>query len=282
MSNIKITADSTCDLPAELIEKYSIDINPLYTVLGDRSLLDGVEATPDDIYEFVAQNGQLPKTSAGSVDDYINRFKKYVDEGLEVVHISISSGLSSSYQNACIAASEVGNVYVVDSLNLSTGSGLLVLDAVDMVNEGKSAAEIAKVLTERASLVRASFVLDKLDYMVMGGRCSSVAMLGANLLKIKPVIAVGQNGKLSMVDKPRGQYIKALEKYVKSVLSQPDINTKRVFVTHTKCDDGVVDFVKDLIKNTMDFEEIIESTAGCVITSHCGPNTLGVLFELKK
>ncbi len=281
MSNIKITADSTCDLPRELVEKHGIIINPLYTVLGDKSLLDGVEATPEDIYDFVEKNSQLPKTSAGSVDDYLTLFKKYTDEGFEVVHISLSSSLSSSYQNACIAAAEIGGVYVVDSLNLSTGTGLLVLDAVDMANEGESAQNIAKALTERAPLVRASFVLDKLDYMVMGGRCSGVAMLGANLLKIKPVIAVGTDGKLSMVDKPRGQYAKALEKYVASVLNQPNINTKRVFVTHTKCDDEIVSLVKDLVKNTVDFKELIESTAGCVITSHCGPNTLGVLFELK-
>ncbi len=282
MKNIKITADSTCDLPREMIEKYDISINPLYTVLGDKSLLDGVEATPDDIYDFVAKNGQLPKTSAGSVDDYMTLFKKYVDEGCEVVHISLSSGLSSSYQNACIAADEIGGVYVVDSLNLSTGTGLLVLDAVDMMAEGMDAETIADELKKRASLVHASFVLDKLDYMAMGGRCSSVAMLGANLLKIKPVIAVGSDGKLSMVDKPRGQFIKALEKYVTSILNQPDINTKRVFVTHTKCDDGVADFVIDLVKSKVNFEEVYESTAGCVITSHCGPNTLGVLFELKK
>lgn len=281
MSNIKITADSTCDLPRELVDKHGIIINPLYAVLGDKSLLDGVEVTPDDIYDFVAKNGQLPKTSAGSVDDYMTLFKKYVDEGYEVVHISLSHALSSSYQNACIAASEVGGVYVVDSLNLSTGSGLLVLDAVDMAAEGMAAADIAAKLTERASLVRASFVLDKLDYMAMGGRCSSVAMLGANLLKIKPVIAVGADGKLSMVDKPRGQYIKALEKYVDKILADPNINTKRAFVTHTKCDDGIADSVIALVKSKNIFDELIESTAGCVVTSHCGPNTLGVLFELK-
>ncbi len=281
MPNIKITADSTCDLPQELVEKYDITIKPLYTVLGDKSLLDGVEVTPDDIYDFVSKNGQLPKTSAGSVDDYLTLFKKYVDEGCEVVHISLSHALSSSYQNACIAAGEVGNVYVVDSLNLSTGSGHLVLDAVDMKAEGMSASDIAEQLRKRASLVRASFVLDKLDYMAMGGRCSSVAMLGANLLKIKPMIAVGTDGKLSMVDKPRGQYIKALEKYIDKILADPNIDTKRVFITHTKCDDGIVDSVIDLVKSKNIFDEVYESTAGCVITSHCGPNTLGVLFELK-
>lgn len=281
MPNVKITADSTCDLPRELVEKNDIIINPLYAVLGDKSLLDGIEVTPDDIYDFVAKNGQLPKTSAGSVDDYMTLFKKYVDEGCEIVHISLSHALSSSYQNACIAAAEVGGVYVVDSLNLSTGSGHLVLDAVDMKAEGMSASDIADKLRERAALVKASFVLDKLDYMAMGGRCSSVAMLGANLLKIKPMIAVGTDGKLSMVDKPRGQYLKALEKYVDKILADANINTKRVFVTHTKCDDGIVDFVINHVKSKNMFDEIIESTAGCVITSHCGPNTLGVLFELK-
>lgn len=281
MSNIKITADSTCDLPSEICEKYGIEIKPLYVVLGDDSYLDRVEIQADEIYDYVAKNNQLPKTAAGSVDDYLTLFKKHVDDGKEVVHISLGSGLSSSYQNACIAAAEVGGVYVVDSQSLSTGSGLLVLDAADMVNEGKSAAEIAEAVSKRASLVKASFVIDRLDYLCMGGRCSSVTMLGANLLKIKPVISVGEYGKMAMSDKPRGQYSKVLTKYAQTVLQTPDINKNRVFVTHTKCDDGLVESVIEEVKRIGGFEEVYETTAGCVITSHCGPNTLGVLFEVK-
>ena len=280
MSNIQITADSTCDLPLEICDKYGVEIKPLYVVLGENSYLDGVEIKEKEIYDYVAKNGDLPKTSAGSVDDYITLFKKHVDAGKKVVHISLGSGLSSSYQNACIAASEVGNVEVVDSQNLSTGSGHLVLDACEMAGDGMDAPAIAEALRARAAKVRASFVIDQLDYLHKGGRCSSVAMLGANLLKIKPVISVGEAGKMAMSDKPRGQYIKVLEKYAKKVLEEQNINTRRVFITHTKCDDGIVESVVDVVKATGIFDEVIETTAGCVITSHCGPNTLGVLFEV--
>ena len=278
MPNIKITADSTCDIPAELCEKYDVEIKPLYTVLGDEAFRDGVDITPDGIYEYVDKNGNLPKTSAGSVDDYLTIFKKYADEGKEVVHISLGSALSSSYQNACIAASEAGNAHVVDSQSLSSGGALLIIKAYEMIEQGMSASDVAARLREDASKVSASFVVDRLDYLYKGGRCSSLEMLGANLLKIKPVIGVGEFGKMSMVDKPRGQYAKVLEKYVAGVLSKPGINKKRAFVTHTKCDSAVVAAVVEQVKG-FGFEEVYDTLAGCVITSHCGPNTLGVIFE---
>lgn len=281
MANIKITADSTCDLSRELIEKYDIGILPLYTVLDDKSYRDGVEVYPDDIYKFVKEKNMLPKTSAGSVEDYMQMFKKYVDAGMEVIHFNLSSEMSSSHQNAVIAAGEVGGVYVVDSRNLSTGSGLLVLDAADMAAQGASASEIAEKVKARTDLVKASFVVDNLEYLRMGGRCSAVAMLGANLLKIKPRIEVN-NGAMGMGGKYRGQYDKVLLGYVRDVLSQPNINKRRVFITHTKCDEALVNSVIEEVKRNMEFEEVLETTAGCVITSHCGPNTLGVLFEVEK
>lgn len=281
MSKIKIMTDSTADLSAQLLEQHDIDVVPLYAVLGDKALRDGVEVTPEDIYAFVAKENMLPKTSAASVDDYMNAFKKYVDDGYEVVHFNISSKMSSSYQNACIAAEEVGNVYVVDSENLSTGSGLLVLDAADMRDAGMGASEIAEKCRERTGLIRASFVVDNLEYLRMGGRCSAVAMLGANLLKIKPRIEVN-DGAMGMGGKYRGAYTKVILDYTREVLSQSGINKKRIFVTHTKCDDGIVESVIEAVKNVGIFEEIYDTTAGCVITSHCGPNTLGVLFELEK
>lgn len=281
MSKIKITVDSTCDLGKEIAEKHDIYVLSLYTVLGDKSLRDGIEITPDDIYKYVEETGKLPQTSAGAIDDYMTCFKKFVDEGYEVIHFSISSGMSSSYQNACIAASEIGGVYVVDTLNLSTGSGLLVMDAVDMRDEGLPAAEIAEKLKERAPLVRASFVVDNLEYLKKGGRCSAVVALGANLLKIKPRIDVA-NGKMGMGDKYRGQYNKVMLGYVKDVLSKEEVNTKRVFITHTKSDPELIEAIKAEVKNTIDFEEMYETIAGCVITSHCGPNTIGVLFEVKQ
>ncbi len=281
MSKVVIIMDSTADLSKEIMQNRDLYVMPLYTVLGDKALRDGIEVMPDDIYDFVSKNNMLPKTSAGSVDDYINCFKKFVDDGYEVVHFNISSSMSSSYQNACIAATEVGNTYVVDSANLSTGSGLLVLDAADMRDGGMTGSEIAQKCRERTSLIRASFVVDNLEYLRMGGRCSAVAMFGANLLKIKPRIEV-KDGSMGVGGKYRGPYAKVLIEYVHDVLSQPDINTKRVFITHTKCDEALVKSVIEEVKNTLAFEEVYETTAGCVITSHCGPNTLGVLFEVIK
>ncbi|MBQ8605244.1 MAG: DegV family protein [Clostridia bacterium] len=280
MPNIKITVDSTCDLSPEIMEKYDISVLPLYTVLGDNAYRDGIEATPDDIYKYVSETGSLPQTSAGAIDDYLTFFKKYVDEGFEVIHFSVSSCMSSSHQNALIAAGELENVYVVDTQNLSTGSGLLAMDAVDMRAEGLSAAEIHEKLKARTPLVRASFVVDNLDYLKKGGRCSAVVALGANLLKIKPRIDV-KDGKMGMGDKYRGQYNKVMLTYVKDVLSKEKINTKRVFVTHTKADPELIEAIKNEVKSLVDFEEMYETIAGCVITSHCGPNTIGVLFEVE-
>ena len=281
MSAVKITIDSTCDLSREMIERHDLTVTPLYTILGEESFADGRDIQPDGIYDFVSKNGILPKTSAASVEDYISVFGKYVSEGMEVVHFNISSDMSSSHQNAVIAAKEVGNVYVVDTRNLSTGSGLLVMDAVDLRERGLGAEEIARRVCENAPLVRASFVVETLDYLRMGGRCSAVAMLGANLLKIRPRIEVC-DGKMGMGGKYRGAYDKVLLKYTEDMLSSSDINPRRVFITHTKCDDETVRQVVEKVKSVMNFEEVYETTAGCVITSHCGPNTLGVLFEVKK
>ena len=280
MSKIKLTVDSTCDLPVSLAQKYGVEIIPLYTVLGETALRDGVEVTPDDIYKYVADNNALPKTSACPLDDYMTHFKKYTDDGYTVIHFSISSSMSSSHQNAVIAAGEVGNVFVLDTANLSTGSALLVLDAVDMINEGLEAEEIFENLKKNVPLVRASFVVDNLEYLKMGGRCSAVALLGANLLKIKPRIDV-KDGAMGVGEKYRGPYAKVLIQYVKQVLAAESVNTKRVFITHTKCDEAIVNAVVEEVKNNLEFEEVYENTAGCVVTSHCGPNTLGVLFEAK-
>lgn len=280
MSAVKITVDSTCDLSRELIEKYDITVIPLYTVLGDKALADGVEIRPDGIYEFVSENGILPKTSAASVENYISVFKKFVDEGMEVIHFNISSDMSSSHQNALIAAKEIGSVHVVDTLNLTTASALLVMDAVELRESGMPAAEIAEHVRAKTPLVRASFVVDNLEYLRMGGRCSSVAMLGANLLKIKPRIEV-HDGKMLMGGKYRGNFDKVIIKYIEEMLATPNINTNRIFLTHTKCDDGLIDQALATINSTVQFDEVLVTTAGCVITSHCGPNTLGILFEVK-
>ena len=276
---VKIISDSTCDLSPELIEKYDIDIMPLYVSMGDETKKDGLEVTPEDIYSHVDKSGVLPKTSAPNLADYVNLFDKWHSEGYSIVHFSISSDFSSAYHSATLAAEEVGDVYVVDSRNLSTGQGLVVLHGVDLAKEGKSAAEIKEECDKLTEKVEASFVVDSIDYLHKGGRCSSVAALGANLLKLKPCIEV-IDGKMTSAKKYRGKIDKVIIDYVTDRLKdREDIVKNRIFITHTKCNPETVNEVRDKINELLPgFAEIIETTAGCTITSHCGPNTLGVLF----
>ncbi len=282
MGSIKITCDSTCDLGAELIKKYDITVTPLYVYLGDEEHRDGVDITSEDIFEHVAKTGILPKTAAVSMDDYLQCFKKYTDEGREIVHINISSDMSSSHANAVLAAKEIGGgVYPVDSRNLSTGSGHLVLMAAELAEQGYSASEIASRLEEAAKRVESSFVIDTVDYLRKGGRCSTVAALGANLLRLKPCIEV-REGKMSVGKKYRGPLGKVLCEYVAERLRErPDIDTKRIFITHTHAPEDAVKQVYREIQRYQPFEEIYETIAGCTITSHCGKGTLGVLFFRK-
>lgn len=278
---IKIISDSTCDLSPELIKKYDIEILPLYVSIGDKNMLDGVEVTPDDIYDYVDKSGKLPSTSAPNLSDFLDLFRKWRSEGYEIVHFNISGDFSSSYRNACMAAEEVGGVYVVDSRNLSTGQGHVVLYGAELAAEGKSAEEILEACNKITSKVEASFVVDSIDYLHKGGRCSSVAALGANLLKLKPCIDV-IDGKMTSGKKYRGKIDKVIIQYVEERLKgRDDIDTKRIFITHTKCDKEIVDAVRAKIKEFFDFDEVLETTAGCTITSHCGPYTLGILFIRK-
>ena len=280
---IKITSDSTCDLSPELIEKYNIDILPLYVGMGDDVLKDGVEATPDDIYAFVDKTGILPKTSAPNLNDFTELFEKYTKDGYEVVHFCISADFSSSYTTACLAAEEVGNVKVVDTRNLSTGSGLVVLHGCEMAQNGATPEEIQKECSELTGRVEASFVVDSIDYLHKGGRCSSVAALGANLLKLKPCIEV-IDGKMQSAKKYRGLIDRVILNYVTDRLNgRDDIDKHRIFITHTKCSEQIVEEVRKKINQlSPGFDEILETTAGCTITSHCGPYTLGILFVRKK
>ena len=278
---ILITADSTCDLSSELIAKYGIKITPLYVIADDKAYKDGVDINPDFIFDYVAKAGKLTKTSAVSVADYEEFFKKHTSNGYTIIHINISAEFSSCYQNANIASAELDNVYVVDSRNLSTGSGLVVLAACEMVKEGKSAEDIVTALNELTSKVEASFVVDKLTYLKMGGRCSSVAALGANLLSLKPCIEV-KDGKMGVGKKYRGNLSKSIVDYVNERLKgRDDIDTKRIFITHTPCDTEIVEKVKSAISENCNFDEIIETNAGCTVSTHCGPGTLGILFIRK-
>lgn len=277
-SNVKITADSTCDLTKELCEKYDISIAPLYIIMDGKDYKDGLETSPEDIYQYVDRTGEIPKTAAVSVADYVDIFTKYVNQGRTVVHINISSHFSACNQNANIAAKEVGNVYVVDSLNLSTGTGLLAIEGAELASQGLEAQEIKTRLDDLALKVESSFVIDTLKYLHMGGRCSSVAALGANLLKLRPCIEV-RDGKMNVGKKYRGNYAKCLEQYIEDRLSgRNDISSKRIFITHSGCDKDIVDIANSTIKKHMEFDEVLETIAGCTITSHCGPNTLGILF----
>ena len=279
---VKIISDSTCDLSPELLRQYEVSITPLSVCCGERVGADGTEITPDDIYEYVHAEGKLPQTSAVNVADYMEEFHRWTKQGCCVVHFCISSDFSSTYQNACLAAKEVGNVFVVDSRNLSTGQGLLVLHAAEMAANGYYAQEIWETCSAMAKRVEASFVIDSLDYLYKGGRCSALGAFGGNLLRLKPCIEV-RNGKMTPGKKYRGKIEKVMLQYVEDRLqNRTDINKHRIFITHTKCSPEAVQAVRDKILEIVpDFEEILETTAGATITSHCGPNTLGILFVRK-
>ena len=277
--NIRITSDSTCDLNPDYLQAHRVEILPLYTMKGGETFRDGVDIHPQDIFDHVAAGGDLCSTAANNVSDYQEMFTRLLTECDAIIHIDISADFSSCYQNACVAASELQNVYVVDSRNLSSGHGHIVCEAVKMAEEGKrSPQEIVDKLNELTSRVEASFLIDRLDYMVKGGRCSMVAALGANLLHLKPCIEV-IDGKMKVVKKYRGSYEKCILNYVRDRLQNRDgLVYERIFITHTPVEDGIVDKVRATIQECAPFTDIIETEAGCTVSCHCGPGTLGILF----
>ena len=278
---IKIISDSTCDLPKELLEKYDISIVPLTVIKNDEAFSDGVTITTDEIFAHVAAGGSLCSTAAVNVLDYQDKFAEFADKYDAVIHINISSELSSSYQNAALAADEFDNVVAIDSRNLSTGQGLVVLKACELAENATSLDEIKEKLIDFTTKVESSFLIDRLDYMVKGGRCSTVAALGANLLGLKPCIEV-KDGKMSVVKKYRGNYAKSLASYVKERLAnREDIDPKYLFVTHTPVSDECKQSVESAVAECANFENIYWAKAGCTISCHCGPGTLGVLFAKK-
>ena len=276
-----ITSDSTTDLSPELRERYHVTLMPLCITLGDRVYTDGIDITPDDIYAHHDRTGELPKTAATNVEDCLNFFKPFVENGKTIIHFTISSDMSSTYNNARIAAEELGNVYVIDTKNLSTGGGLLVVSAAEMIQQGLPAEEVVEKTRALVPKVDASFVIDSLEYLYKGGRCSAVAMLGANLLKLKPCIEV-KHGKMDVGKKYRGRYGEVLKQYVKDRIGDAsDIDLDRVFVTHAGCDPQLADEIVQLVKSLAPFKEVFLTRAGCTVSSHCGANTLGVLFIRK-
>ena len=277
----KITSDSTCDLSKELIEKYDITIVPLTVVKNGETFSDGITITPDEIFAHVAAGGSLCSTTAVNVGEYEDFFRTLSSEFDGVLHISIGSGFSCSYQNATLAAEEFDNVRTIDSMNLSTGQGLVVLKACELAEECQSLEELQQKVQEFTSRVEASFLLDQLAYMVKGGRCSSAAALGANLLNLKPCIEV-KDGKMAVVKKYRGNYAKCLASYVKDRLSaREDLERRHLFVTCTPVTEACEEAVKTALDTYADFENIYWTEAGCTVSCHCGPGTLGVLFVRK-
>lgn len=278
---IRITCDSTCDLPKEMYAERNITVVSMGVTLGERFGHDGVDLTADEIYAFVSETGKLPTTSAISVGEYTDVFGPIVASGDQILHISLSSELSSSYQNACIAASDFDGVRVVNSKSLSTGSGLLVLLASDLIQSGLGLDEAADALAQAAEKLDVSFVIQTLDYLHKGGRCSTVAALGANLMKLRPEIEV-KDGKMAVAKKYRGSIDRSVSDYIKGRLAgREDVDTARIFVTHSGVPDEVLENAVAQVKALQPFTEVYTSRAGCTISSHCGPGTLGVLFFKK-
>ena len=277
---VRISADSTCDLSQELCEKYNIEIVPLSVVIDGHSFHDGVDVSPEQIFRAVDE-GKPVKTTAVNQFEYEEVFRKLRKEADEVVHLCISRTMSSCYADACEAAKKVGGVYVVDSRNLSTGTGLLVLEGAEMAALGKSGGEIAGVLMERTEKVCASFTVQDIGYLYRGGRCSGLEAIGAKLMHIRPSIEVHE-GKMSPGKKYRGSYEHYLKHYIRDMLKNAeDIDYKRIFITHSPCEDGMAQYAADMVREYGHFREILDTTAGCTICVHCGPNTLGILFMKK-
>lgn len=279
--NIKITSDSTCDLSADLLQENNITLVPLTIIKNGEAFSDGFDISPKEIFEHVAAGGGLCSTAAGNIGEYEKHFEKYAKEYDGVIHISISSEISSSYQNARLAADSFENVRVIDSRNLSTGQGLVVLKACELSKAADSLDQLEADLIAFTEKIEASFLLDRLEYMVKGGRCSSAAALGANLLNLKPCIEV-KNGKMSVVKKYRGSYNKCLASYVKERLSgRDDIDRGTLFVTRTPVSQDCLDAVASAINDCEAFQNTYWTEAGCTISCHCGPGTLGLLFVRK-
>lgn len=284
VKDIAITTDSTCDLPQRFIDENDITVVPLTVLLGDTVYRDGVDIKPDDVYSFVEKTGKLPKTSAVTPAEYFEVFKQLTDEGKKVVHIGFSSGLSSSFQNACVAASEFDSVFCVDSKTLCTAQGLLVLKACDYRAKGMDAKKIADRVTKLVPKVSATFVLDGLEYLHKGGRCSSVARFGANVLGIKPSIAVdNQTGKLEVSKKYRGKIELVYKQYIADRMNEiKRIQPDRVVIAESGgVSSQTIAFAKGVIEGKDKFNQVIVADAGCTISSHCGPKTFAI-FYIKK
>ena len=280
-----LTADSTCDLSKELAGRYNVTLMPVHITYGETCYNDGEDIHSDDLFKRFNESGELPKTAAVNTAEYIDFFRKLLERGYDVLHIGLGSAISSCYANAVIAKEslepkDTGRIFLVNSRNLSTGSGLLVIEAAERIAAGMPIEQAAREVSALSENVRASFVLENLRFMAVGGRCSGIAAFGANLLSLKVSIRVDHaSGSMAVDKKYRGKMDKVLPQYVDDMLSeQENIDTKRVFITHSGVDDNIINQVRQSIESLVHFDEILVTRAGCTISSHCGPGTLGVLF----
>ncbi|MCK6074399.1 DegV family protein [Paenibacillus silvae] len=279
MARIKIFADSTSDLTPQWVQQYDIGIIPLYVVFGEQSLKDGAEIKPEQLYERVNRDGALPKTAAPSPADFMAAFQPYIEQGDDILYISLSSELSSTYQNALIASSEFpeARISVIDSLNLSSGIGLMVMKAAHAAEQGQNLAQITELIEAMKPTVRTEFVIDTLEYLYKGGRCSGMQNLIGSLLKIRPVIRV-TDGKMTPAYKVRGKREKALEQMLQNTLSDKErIDQDLLIVVHTMAEEDAIALQQTLQEQTGARVEL--TTAGCVICSHCGPKTIGIIYN---
>lgn len=278
MAKIKFTADSTCDLTKELIEKLDLDIINLYVSLGEKTFRDGIDIFPETIFDFVEKNNILPKTAAPSPEDYSVLFSKYSKTYDAVIHFNISSGVSASNQNANVAVKSFDNVYIIDSLSLSTGTSLLILKADSLRKEGKTVNEIIETINALRQNVVSSFVVDTLEYLHKGGRCSGIARLGATILKLHPVLLL-KNGSITVHKKLRGKISDVYTEFVKILKKEfSNPHSDYVFITASGSSNAIIDSVKQKLEELYSFKNIYVTTAGSTITSHCGKGTVGIMF----
>ncbi len=278
---VVISSDSACDLFPDLYQQYHIEIIPLYIGIEGDSYRDVFEIGPDEVFKNYEQTRRLPKTSAPPPNDFFALFKKYAENGDDVVHIAMNSKFSSSYQNACIAAEEFDNVYVVDTFTLSSAEGLLVLRAAEMRDRGMSAKEIYNQIEIDKTKIQTNVLLDTLEFAYRGGRASMLQMFGANLLKLRPCLLLDTHGVLSVRKKFRGNYEQVCKEYIRFVLNQPDIDGERAFLSTTGMDQELFNSLEKMVRDSGKFREVLTTRAGCSMTVHTGPNTL-VLFYKEK
>lgn len=275
---IKITSDSTCDLSKELLDLYDIAVIPLYIMKNGKAYRDGVDITPADVFSYVENTGDFCTTAAVNTFDYIKFFERYSSKYDAVIHINLGSGFSVCHVNAKSAADVFNNVYVIDSKNLSSGQGHIVIEATKMAASGEDAETICQNITDVIGRVETSFLIDRLDYIFKGGRCSLATALGANILHLRTCVEIS-GGIMQVTKKYRGTFERCVETYVKDKLEgRDDLGLDRIFITHPAASQKAVDNARAAIRQYADFNEIIETKAGCTISCHCGPNTLGILF----